>query len=56
MCIASSGGGACVAEEGLDMPEAQALLKQVRGKAVAKGVNRDFFLIPHWVTTAFMAA
>jgi len=56
MCIASSGGGACVAEKGLDMPEAQALLKQVSGKAVAKGVERDFFLIPHWVTTAFMAA
>ena len=37
------------------MPEAQALLKQVSGKAVAKGVERDFFLIPHWVTTAFMA-
>jgi len=56
MCIASSGGGACVAEKGLDMPETQALLKQVSGKAVAKGVERDFFLIPHWVTTAFMAA
>ena len=56
MCIASSGSGACVAEEGLNMTKAQALLKQMSGKAVAKGVDRDFFLIPHWVTTAFMAA
>jgi hypothetical protein len=55
MCIAS-GGGACVAEEGLNMTKAQALLKQMSGKAVAKGVDRDFFLMPHWVTTAFMAA
>ena len=56
LCIASGGGGACVAEKGLNMSEAQALLKQMSGKAVAKGMDRDFFLIPHWVTTAFMAA
>jgi hypothetical protein len=45
-----------VAEEGLNMPQAQALLKEMCGKAVAKGVYGDFFLIPHWLTTAFMAA
>ena len=41
--IAGSGGGACVAEEGLNMTKAQALLKQMGGKTVAKGVNRGFF-------------
>ena len=54
--IAGRGGGACVAEECLDMPKAQALLKEMSGKAVSKGVYGDFFLMPHWVTTAFMAA
>jgi len=38
------------------VPQAQALLKQMRGETVAKGMDRDFFLMPHWVTTAFMAA
>ena len=56
MSIASGGGGACMAKEGLNMTQAQAPLKQMSGKAVAKGVDRDFFLMPHWVTTAFMAA
>lgn len=56
MSIASGGGGACMAKEGLNMPKAQAPLKQMSGKAVAKGVDRDFFLMSHWVTTAFMAA
>ena len=56
MSIASGGGGACMAKEGLNMTQAQAPLKQMSGKAVAKGVDRDFFLMLHWVTTAFMAA
>ena len=56
MSIASGGGGACMAKEGLNMAQAQAPLKQMSGKAVAKGVDRDFFLMPHWVRTAFMAA
>ena len=56
MSIASGGGGACMAKEGLNMTQAQAPLKQMSGKAVAKGVDRDFFLMPHWLTTAFMAA
>lgn len=43
-------------EQALDMPQAQAIFQQVPRKAVSKGVDRDFFLIPHWVTTAFMAA
>ncbi len=37
------------------MTKAQAVFKQMSGETVPKGVNRDFFLIPHWVTTAFMA-
>ena len=54
--IASGGGGACMAKEGLNMTQAQAPLKQMSGEAVAKGVDRDFFLMTQWVTTAFMAA
>lgn len=56
MSITSGGGGACMAKECLNMAQAQAPLKQMSGKAVAKGVDRDFFLMLHWVTTAFMAA
>jgi hypothetical protein len=56
MSIASGGGGACMAKEGLNMTQAQPPLKQMSGEAVAKGVDRDFFLMPHWLTTAFMAA
>jgi len=56
MSIASGGGGACMAKEGLNMTQAQAPLKQMSGEAVTKGVDRDFFLMPHWVRTAFMAA
>jgi len=55
MSIASGGGGACMAKKGLNMTQAQAPFKQVSGEAVAKGVDRDFFLMPQWVTTAFMA-
>lgn len=53
--IACSGGGACVAKEALNMPQAQALLKEMCCKAVAKGMDGDFFLMPHCLTTAFMA-
>jgi hypothetical protein len=56
MSIAGGGGGACMAKEGLNMAQAQAPLKQMSGEAVAKGVDRDFFLMPHWLTTAFIAA
>jgi hypothetical protein len=35
--------------------KAQTLLKQVGGKGMAQGVDRDFFLMPHSPTTAFMA-
>ena len=56
MSVACGGGGAAVAEYRLNMTKAQAVFKQMGGKAVAQGMNRDFFLIPHWVTTAFMAA
>ena len=44
-----------VAQQGLNMPEAQAALKQVCGKTVAQRVNTDFFLMPHSATTTFMA-
>ena len=55
MSVACGSGGAVVAEYRLNMTKAQALFKQMGGETVAQGVNRDFFLIPHWVTTAFMA-
>ncbi len=56
MGIACGGGGAGVAEQALDMTQTEALFEQVRGEAVAQRVDRDFFLIPHCCTTAFMAA
>ena len=56
MCVARRGGGAGVAEYSLNMTQTQALFEQMCGKAMSQGVDRDFFLIPHWVTTAFMAA
>jgi hypothetical protein len=43
MRVACSGGGAGVAEEGLNMPKTQAVFEQVGGETVAKGVNRYFF-------------
>jgi len=39
MSIASGGGGACMAKEGLNMTQAQAALKQMSGEAVTKGVD-----------------
>ncbi len=56
MSVACCGGGVAVAEECLDMTKAQTLFKQMGCKGVAKRVNRDFFLMPHCSTTAFIAA
>lgn len=42
-------------QKGLDMTQAQATFKKVSGKAVAKGMDGDFFLMPHSLTTTFMA-
>jgi len=44
-----------VAEQCLDMAKAQTAFEKMRGKTVAKGVNGDFFLMPHSMTTTFMA-
>ena len=44
-----------MAEQRLDMTEAQTAFKEMRGKAVPKGVNGYFFLMPHSATTIFMA-
>lgn len=44
-----------MAEKGLNMTEAQALLKQMSGIGMPEGVYGDFFLIPHSATTACMA-
>ena len=42
--------GAGMAEKGLNVTKAQALLKQMGGIAVAQCVYGDFFLMPHSVT------
>jgi hypothetical protein len=42
-------------QKGLDMTQAQAALQKMGGKAVAKGMDGDFFLMPHSSTTTFMA-
>ena len=42
--VAGSGVRVGVAEDCLDMPEAQALLKKMSGETMAKGVYGDFFL------------
>lgn len=54
--ITCGGGRAGMAEQALNMAQAQALFEQMGGKTVAQGVDRYFFLIPHCLTTAFMAA
>lgn len=54
--VERGGGGTGVPEQALDMSKTQALFEQVRGKAVAQRMDRDFFLIPHCLPTAFIAA
>lgn len=54
--ISCGGGGAGVAEQFLDMTQAQALFEQVGSQTVTKGMDGYFFLIPQCCTTAFMAA
>ena len=44
-----------MAQKELDMTQAQATFQKVSGKAVAKGMDGDFFLMPHSLTTTFMA-
>jgi hypothetical protein len=39
----------------LDMTQAQAAFQKMTGKTVAKGMDGDFFLMPHSRTTTFMA-
>jgi hypothetical protein len=55
MGVACGRGGACMAEDGLNVTEAQTAFKQMCGKTVTKGVDVDFFLMPHCATTTFMA-
>jgi hypothetical protein len=55
MCIAGCCRGACMAEDDLNMTKTQAAFKQMSGETVAKGVDMDFFLMPHSATTTFMA-
>ncbi len=43
MCIAGRCSGTGMAKQCLDMTQAQAAFKKMRGKTVPKGVNRDFF-------------
>lgn len=43
VCVTHGCRRAGMAEQRLDMTEAQAAFKEMRGKAVAKGVNGYFF-------------
>jgi hypothetical protein len=56
MSVAGCGFGAAVAEDSLDVTDVQAFFQQMGCKRVPQGVDRDFFLMPHCSTTAFMAA
>ena len=47
MSIAGGGFRACVSEYSLDLVEAYTAFKQMGCKAVAEGVDMDFFLMPH---------
>lgn len=49
-------GGAGVAEQALNVTQAQASFEQMGSETVSEGVDRYFFLIPHCSTTRFMAA
>ena len=54
--VARRGGRAGVAEQALDMAQAQSLLEQMGCEAVTQGVDGYFFLIPHSSTTRFIAS
>ena len=47
--------GAGMAEKGLNVTKAQALLKQMSGIALPEGVYGNFFLMPHSATRTRMA-
>lgn len=53
--VASGGDGTGMTKQTLNMAQTQALFEQMGGKAVAKGMDRDFFLMPHSLTSTFMA-
>jgi hypothetical protein len=36
-----------MSQKELDMTQAQAAFQEMRGKTVAKGMDGDFFLMPH---------
>ena len=56
MGVTRSGGGTGMAEQGLDMPQAQTVFEQVGGEGMAQGVNRGFFLMPQSASITFIAA
>lgn len=55
MGVAGCGVGIGMAEDCLDMPQAQALLKEMGCETVSEGMYGDFFLMPQSATTVFMA-
>ena len=55
MSIAGCRGWAGMAEQSLNMTQAQAPFEQMGGKTVAQGMDRDFFLMPHSLMSTFMA-
>ena len=53
--VACGGVRVGVAQKDLDMTQAQAAFQKMRGKAMAQGMDGDFFLMPHSWATTFMA-
>ena len=53
--ITCGGVRAGMTQNDLNMAQTQATFQKMRGKAVAKGMDGDFFLMPHSLTTTFMA-
>lgn len=47
--------GVGMAEDYLNLSEAEALLEEMCRKTVSQGMYGDFFLMPHSATTVFMA-
>lgn len=54
--VACGGGRAGMAEQRLDVAQAQALFKQVGGEGMAECVNGGFFLMPQSASILFIAA
>jgi hypothetical protein len=55
LCVACGGGGTGMAEQRLNVAQAQALFEQMRGEGMAQGMNGGFFLMPQSASVFFIA-